>query len=114
MSTPDRTAARDALRDLAALERACDRHQIIELDGWAPLPSVADLAARIENEDAPAGEPESVRVGADDLRVLLDAAEGAAGRSPQTDADRAWIAAITDVVDRIGTLAAHTRTDTGQ
>lgn len=226
MSAPDRGAVRDALRDvaasLAALERACDRHEVVELDGWAPLPTVAELAvqiagvepvaptarylllddtehdlitsvlddaasdghqdhadawragfaprgeaivhgltdaghllalpptddarrwmtdrlhalaaaahhgrvlgwapryfadrlaARIENEDLPAGEPGSVRVGADDLRVLLDAAEGAAGRSPQTDADRAWIDAIADVVDRVGTLAAHTWTDHGQ
>lgn len=217
-----REALRDVAASLAALERACDRHEVVELDGWAPLPSVAELAAqiagvapvapaarylllddtehdlittvlddaargghqdladawragvmprgeaivhgltdaghllglppsdgarrwmvdqlralaaaahhgrvlgwapryfvdslaaRIETEDAPAGEPGSVRVGADDLRVLLDAAEGAAGRSPQTDADRAWIDAIADVVDRIGTLAAHTWTDTGQ
>lgn len=74
--------------------------------GWAPRFYVDRLAERIENENAPAGEPGSVRVGADDLRVLLDAAEGAAGRSPQNDADRVWLEAIADVVDRVGTLAA--------
>jgi hypothetical protein len=69
---------------------------------------------RRANADLSAGEPGFVRVGAEDLRVLLDAAEGAAGRPPQTDADRAWIAAIADVVDRIGTLVAYTWTDPGQ
>jgi hypothetical protein len=105
---PSATARRwmvDRLRGLAA---TAESGRVL---GWAPRYFVDQLAFRIENETAPAGEPGSVRVGADDLRVLLDAAEGAAGRSPQTDADRAWLEAIADVVDRVGTLAAMTWTE---
>lgn len=74
--------------------------------GWAPRWYVEHLARRIERPDVPAGEAGSVRVGADDLRILLDAAESAAGRPPKDAADGEWIAAIADVVDRVGLLAA--------
>lgn len=74
--------------------------------GWAPRFYVDSLARRIEDQDAPAGEPGSVRVSNDDLRVLLDAAESATARPPQNTADTAWHAAIADVVHRVGTVAA--------
>jgi hypothetical protein len=96
---------------LRALTSAAHHGRVL---GWAPRYFADRLAARIENEDLPTGEPGSGRVGAHDLRVFLDAAEGAAGLSPQTDTDRAWIDAAADVVDRVGTLAAHTWTDHGQ
>ena len=109
MALPPSAKARrwmvDRLRGLAA---TAEGGRVL---GWAPRFYVDRLAERIENENAPAGAPGSVRVGADDLRVLLDAAVGAAGRSPQNAADRAWLDAIADVVDRVGTLAAMTWTD---
>jgi hypothetical protein len=83
------------------------------VDGWARRGAVEGLAERIP-DDRPDG-PGAVRVDIDDLRVLLDAAEGAASRSPQDDADRAWLDTIADVATRVGAhLANHWTEEPGR
>jgi hypothetical protein len=81
--------------------------------GWAPRFFVEQIAERIENENASAGEPGSVRVGQEDLRALLDATDAwASTLSPAIRKDeREEQEALRDVVDRVGTLAAMVWTE---
>lgn len=82
--------------------------------GWAPRFYVERLAERIEDERAAAGEPGSVRVGAEDLRALLDAAAAFAARPELNVDERAELDALADVVERIETLAAMVWTEPGR
>jgi hypothetical protein len=76
------------------------------VQGWVPHWYVTGLARRIENDSAPAGERGSLRIGPEDLRTLIEAADATASR-PATGADeRAHRDQLAEVVERIGTLAA--------
>lgn len=86
------------VEQLRALAATADRTGRVQ--GWARRGAVEALARRIP-ADHPEG-PRAIRVEVNDLRVLLDAAEGAAGRSPQDETDRAWLDAIAAAVNRIG------------
>lgn len=91
-----------------------DADQAGRVMGWAPRFFVEQLAERIENERASAGEPGSVRVGAEDLRALLDAAAVTVARPELNPDERAELEALAAVVDRVGTLAAMVWTEPGR
>lgn len=79
--------------------------------GWAPRFYVEQIAERIENEKAPAGEPGSVRVGQEDLRALLDSALHEASSPADDPEDAASRDALAEVVERVGMLAAMVWTE---
>ncbi len=76
------------------------------VNGWVPHWYVNGLARRIENDGAPAGERGSLRIGPDDLRTLIEAADVTASRPTLNVEERADLDQIAEVVERIGTLAA--------